>query len=1229
MSFGPRAKPTNKGAYGLILPDSAIKKSLKTPQAVSVNKTPQSAPKSKAESPKPSKAQPAPAPKEPDASQKQEEFAPSEMSLDEEAMAPKVLHLVNQSARWLSLSTCLWCLIVMDAHRDVDRDGLSSFIQMLEWRINDSISEEEFAVLYSEWCAKPSPTATSKVSAVAPTPAASSPKIVSVFGLRNIFLGLDYSQESRLDLYIALISYETNRVLLNNPISYKAASAHSGQGSGAGASSRPNLETCTRQWLELAEELFFLLDSHGAGCLKFDDVYFLCACCTIGLNAWTLVEGMPAEEEVEQDIAPAALTALALQLMKDAGSRISLNIYDRASLTAAVAGEGGSEGATEEPPAGSMLSRKDSVGAGAAAAGAGRRRASGGGAFAWTGSAGVPSSTTNAAAALGNASTSKASTHAALLAQNLNQARAMLVTLPMFKGLLLKRGIGEALLRTLVTHVKVTVAHMYSIGVENEADDLVQAMQFSTSTGVVVGCPKLWARAVALATGDDAPAPTGALHEADPTDMDDFPDPLKLFLMADADRQLVGMFYGATAELANLTLRDVPESVQLHERLLYPMGQKLLCAYKIWSGFMGLTKESGTNVANTLSFPHHVDAKQLEVLQKEPVFMLILSALAEYKTLQNQFTAALFDLVMTSHANATQEEAALGSPKSAARLAASAPMQLQLQDGVLSRACAMLLHPAVDVQKELDALVTDIYVTHNRRHHEDYSFASALFSSTHQHQHQHSNQHGHHATGAAGNAPMSAQHSVGSPPINPSLKREMSHGSFGSFHGSESVGGHSPAIGVSARQPSVSFENLRIADTSNAQWKAVFDDASETPADSPAAVPMENRAPATNSSSRQAQAGSTKQGIAAPAAESEPAPTPAPAPEPATPSVLSSGGGGGSDAALETMLIDRLLNASDDADRERILSALRVLRTGNTGGNTLSNAASAPAPAPTPISAPGHSASRRGEPPQSSPDNIMRNHSERSGFSRTNKSPIDSSSRGRGSSPSGGKMTLKSIESSPESNTESPLTIGSEASTSATSIAELMAQGQSAGVYAQSLREILRKMSRNDSKVQIKSLEAVLQLGYDIAQQEEDSIAALKKKNANPSSSAGAGSAGSGSAGVGGAGVSPARERSAVAGAHSSSASSRAAQAHILNHARPPTATQVMTANPFAVTPPNRGEPPIPAISNSIKRTMIGKNIPGQTPAVSGGNSDGDLSSGKFARLPSSKTQGKVFGHNI
>ncbi len=45
-----------------------------------------------------------------------------------------------------------------------------------------------------------------------------------------------------------------------------------------------------------------------------------------------------------------------------------------------------------------------------------------------------------------------------------------------------------------------------------------------------------------------------------------------------------------------------------------------------------------------------------------------------------------------------------------------------------------------------------------------------------------------------------------------------------------------------------------------------------------------------------------------------------------------------------------------------------------------------------------------------------------------------------------------------------------------------MQQGKGTGQYAQMLREILRKMSKDDSQLQLKSLEQVLQLGHNIAQ---------------------------------------------------------------------------------------------------------------------------------------------------
>jgi hypothetical protein len=60
-------------------------------------------------------------------------------------------------------------------------------------------------------------------------------------------------------------------------------------------------------------------------------------------------------------------------------------------------------------------------------------------------------------------------------------------------------------------------------------------------------------------------------------------------------------------------------------------------------------------------------------------------------------------------------------------------------------------------------------------------------------------------------------------------------------------------------------------------------------------------------------------------------------------------------------------------------------------------------------------------------------------------------------------------------------------STGATSITEMLQQGQSAGKYAQTLREILRNMDKGDKNYKLESLEEVLRLGHAIAQKEKAS----------------------------------------------------------------------------------------------------------------------------------------------
>lgn len=66
---------------------------------------------------------------------------------------------------------------------------------------------------------------------------------------------------------------------------------------------------------------------------------------------------------------------------------------------------------------------------------------------------------------------------------------------------------------------------------------------------------------------------------------------------------------------------------------------------------------------------------------------------------------------------------------------------------------------------------------------------------------------------------------------------------------------------------------------------------------------------------------------------------------------------------------------------------------------------------------------------------------------------------------------------------------------------ELLEQGVSAGMYAQSLRDILRKMSRDNSDLQLKSIQQILDLGDKIANAEQITLhnqehAHLLKNNA-------------------------------------------------------------------------------------------------------------------------------------
>jgi len=89
-------------------------------------------------------------------------------------------------------------------------------------------------------------------------------------------------------------------------------------------------------------------------------------------------------------------------------------------------------------------------------------------------------------------------------------------------------------------------------------------------------------------------------------------------------------------------------------------------------------------------------------------------------------------------------------------------------------------------------------------------------------------------------------------------------------------------------------------------------------------------------------------------------------------------------------------------------------------------------------------------------------------------------------------------ENSSGDNFPNPSEASSSNLSAPSSILELLQQGHNPGKYAQMLREILRKMSKDDANVRLRSLEQVLLLGQNIVMQDSDE---KRKKFVSPVSS--------------------------------------------------------------------------------------------------------------------------------
>jgi hypothetical protein len=546
--------------------------------------------------------------------------------------------LQKQTCRWLNLSSTFWALIVMDAQRSVDKEGLENFFDVMDWRAHGKITEQEFTALFAEWIGKSASLTGSSSSRRKHT--------VGVFSVRQLLLERR-CVESDLDLLIGMIIHETNRVILNSPIAF------SGRESKANTA---NLEVCSRRWMSLSEELFFSLDTPGYGFLRFDEFFFLAACMTVGLQGWHT------ENEVEADFSVGSLTAIALQMMREAGAAIIItsnrkellamnlgasqkgmmalqqdrsDIIDSCSISVGQSTNGAPEG-KESLVSGLGGAKLNSIPASSLAVGLEARVPAG-------------NSTLNHKLGLGGK-------------HSYPQYGKYSVTLPMFKAYLIKRGIGESALSALAVHVQSCVDRLARITNEGAAELYASLKPIENKSSL--GSCRLWQQAVLTAAGFDCDS--GRLSTP----------PLILFLLSDAEKLIPGslrasesgvtvaaLSYNGGHDISPSLNPDTGNNYRAPNRVsrlnpvdeLHETAHQLWQAFRNWGSSRASVSSSGNNSSrgsyNNSNLLSHLPARGggsqgTEDAQKDPAYQLILSSLVEYKILQHQLCAAFFDLAM-------------------------------------------------------------------------------------------------------------------------------------------------------------------------------------------------------------------------------------------------------------------------------------------------------------------------------------------------------------------------------------------------------------------------------------------------------------------------------------------------------------------------------------------------------------------------------------------------------
>jgi hypothetical protein len=522
------------------------------------------------------------------------------------------MKLFSQSPRWCHLTTTLWSLIALECGRNIDIVGVTQFLEVIHWRAHGKVTEEEFSVLYSEWMMLtdgvvsngPASSSSSKTHTTTNTNvnATSSPSkkkgmlYVPVTALRGIVMEKNYT-ESDLDLFIGMIIHEANLRLLNTTISFVNKKAHHAHTNKLLQHTPTfSLEVVTPRWIALCEELFFCLDTPGYGVWKFDEAMFFCACITIGLQSWKN------EFELEADLATSTLTATTLQFMRETGANVlvsSTNVRGNVHWDQSI----------------------------------------------------VQRTTTENNALGGNRALGRP-------LRGVHPAKQE-ITLVMLKRYLVKKNVGETELTTLVQHIKFCTERLIKLVKANGAEDFYLACQPVEHRGSIIGSPRLWQESILIASGF-----THHVEGAGAT----LP-PVLLFLLTDSERHLSGTFKaieflvddnGFVDVLPNASLQppDATSSKLLTNPLfsataandeLHENAYRLVMQFRKWS-------QDGGNIASTNSLNYNPLQSQMNggginvnEIRRDPIYQLILTALIQYKTLQQLFNAALFDFCINQY----------------------------------------------------------------------------------------------------------------------------------------------------------------------------------------------------------------------------------------------------------------------------------------------------------------------------------------------------------------------------------------------------------------------------------------------------------------------------------------------------------------------------------------------------------------------------------------------------